>query len=73
MCLLNGEVGGALFASHDFGTIYTYKNDGTVLKEKIPIYDIIRNAVHVYAQEPYSKIIINDLDTCGVELLDYIG
>lgn len=73
MCLLNGEVGGALFASHDFGTIYTYKNDGTIVKDKIPIYEIIREAVHVYAQEPYSKIIINDLDTCGVELLDYIG
>lgn len=73
MCLLNGEVGGALFASHDFGTIYTYKNDGTIIKDKIPIYEIIREAVHVYAQEPYSKIIINDLDTCGVELLDYIG
>lgn len=73
MCLLNGEVGGALFASHDFGTIYTYKNDGTIEKDKIPIYEIIKEAIHVYAQEPYSKIIINDLDTCGVELLDYIG
>lgn len=73
MCLLNGEVGGALFASHDFGTIYNYKKDGTIVKEKIPIYTIIREAVHTYAQEPYSKIIINDLDSCGVELLDYIG
>lgn len=73
MCLLNGDVGGALFATHDFGTIYQYQKDGTIKKEKIPIYDIIREAIHVYAQEPYSKIFINDLDTCGVELLDFVG
>jgi len=72
MCLLNGEVGGQFFASHEFSTIYTYKNDGSVVKTKIPIYTIIREAVHTYGQEPYFNIIINDLESCGVELLDYI-
>jgi hypothetical protein len=27
--------------------------------------------VHVYANEPYHNIIINDLDTYGLELLEY--
>jgi hypothetical protein len=29
------------------------------------------NAVHVYGREPYHNIIIKDLDTYGVELLEY--
>ena len=71
MCLLNGDVGGQLFAAHEFSTIYTTHKDGTITKDKIPIKTIIRDAVHTYAQEPYSNIIINDLESCGVELLDY--
>ena len=71
MCLLDGSIGGNLFASHDFGEVWTYKKDGSVLKDKIPIYDIIRNAVHTYAQEPYQNIVINDLDDCAVELISY--
>ncbi len=73
MCLLNGDVGGQLFASHDFASVYTHHSDGMTTKDKIPIKEIIREAVHTYAQEPYSHIIINDLDTCGVELIDYIS
>lgn len=71
MCLLNGDVGGQMFAAHEFSTIYTTHNDGTITKDKIPIKTIIRDAVHTYAQEPYSNIIINDLEDCGVELIDY--
>jgi hypothetical protein len=33
--------------------------------------EIIRNAVHTYGGEPFHNIIINDLDTYGVELLEY--
>lgn len=73
MCLLNGDISGALFAAHEFSTIYITHKDGSVSKEPIPIYEIIREAVHQYAQEPYHNIVINDLDTCGVELLDYVG
>ena len=72
MCLLNGDVSGSLFAAHEFSTIYTQHKDGTITKDKIPIYNIIKEAVHTYAQEPYSNIVINDLDSCGVELIDYI-
>lgn len=73
MSLLNGDVSGQLTAAHEFSTIYTTHNDGTISKTKIPIYTIIREAVHTYAQEPYTNIFINDLDSCGVELIDYIG
>ena len=72
MCLLNGDVGGQLFAAHEFSTIYTTHKDGTISKDKIPIKTIIREAIHTYAQEPYSNIFINDLETCGVELIDYV-
>jgi hypothetical protein len=72
MCLINGDISGALFAAHEFSTLYTTHSDGSITKDYIPIYEIVREAVHQYAQEPYHNIIINDLDTCGVELLDYI-
>lgn len=71
MCLLNGEVGGTLESSVDFGTIEEEQEDGSWVIKKIPIRDIIYNAVHVYAGEPYHNIIINDLDGLGLELLEY--
>lgn len=71
MCLLNGEVGGNIEASTDFGTISTVNEVGYSEIEKIPIKDIIRNMVHHYAGEPYYNIIINDLDTYGLELMEY--
>lgn len=71
MCLLNGDLGGNLFAAHDFGKEYIYNDDGSITIESIPIYTIIREAIHTYALEPYSNIVINDLDDCAVELLSY--
>lgn len=70
MVLLNGEVGGSLTAPTDFGQISEEKNGHWIIR-KIPIYDIIKNVVHVYAGEPFHNIIINDLETYGVELLEY--
>lgn len=71
MCLLNGEVSGSLESSVDFGAIEEESADGVWTIRKIPIPEIIRNAVHVYAGEPYWNIVINDLDTYGLELLEY--
>ena len=71
MCLLNGEIGGNLESSIDFGTIEEEDINGNWVIRKIPIQDIIRNAIHVYGKEPYHNIIINDLDSYGVELLEY--
>lgn len=71
MCLLDGSVGGSLPFAHDFGEIEITHKNGTIEREKIPIYDIVRNAIHTYAQEPYENIVITDLEDCSVELLDY--
>lgn len=71
MCLLNGDVGGQLFASHDFGKITLLHDDGTEEVEQVSIYKIIRNAIHDYAMEPYENIVINDIDSCAVSLISY--
>lgn len=71
MCLLNGEIGGNLESSVDFGTIEEEDANGIWTIRKIPIPEIIRNLIHTYAKEPYHNIIINDLDTYGLELLEY--
>ena len=71
MCLLNGEVSGQLESSIDFGTIEEEDIHGNWVIRKLPIQEIIRNAVHTYGGEPYHNIIINDLDTYGLELLEY--
>lgn len=115
MCLLNGDIGGNLPASIDFGKIDTYSNSYSrivfenkvqyeankyyiykngkyeISKEKfdpneyyytkgilmdqnkLKLKDIIKEAVHFYAKEPYGNIIINDLDDYGLELLEYRG
>lgn len=71
MALLNGDIGGNVNASTDFGQIEEENEDGVWTIHKIPVQEIIRNAVHTYANEPYWNIIINDLDTYGLELMEY--
>lgn len=74
MCLINGELSGSLFASVDFGKEEYYDTTTKVTTiSDIPIKQIIREAVHEYAGEPWENIIINDLDDYGLELLDYKG
>lgn len=70
MCLLDGSIGGNIFAGHDFGKLEVDHGD-SIEFEPILVYDIIRNAIHEYALEPYENIIINDLEDCSVELLEY--
>jgi hypothetical protein len=71
MCLLDGSVGGAVFAEHKFNEIQITDTDGTITYEDIPIWRIIREAIHTYAHEPYENIIVHDLDDISVELLQY--
>ena len=74
MCFLNGDFGGNLTASIDFGTQEFYdKITNTTTFTPVPIKTIIRESVHTYGLEPYSNIIINDLDEAAVELLEYRG
>jgi hypothetical protein len=71
MTLLNGEMGGIINASTDFGSIEEETQEGIWSIRKIPLYTIIKNAVHTFGGEPYHNIIINDLDIEGLELLEY--
>lgn len=71
MCLLNGDIGGSLNSDIDFGTIEEIDNEQNLIIRKLNLKEIIRNIVHVYGQEPYHNIIINDLDILGKELLEY--
>lgn len=74
MCMLNGDVGGVITAlSVDFGKYDTIAADGTITTESYLIKEIIKEAVHEYAKEPFQNIIINDLDDVGIELLEYRG
>ena len=77
MCLLNGEVGGSVNASTDFGKLEEYETleNGEIVRNiiDIPIVDIIKNAIHAFAGEPLSNIILNDIDNYGLELLEYRG
>lgn len=124
MCLLNGELGGNLPATIDFGKeeeIYYnyigtevssyqpgkyYYQDPTDNKKyildysstttegrnyyvrevdadgnpiphlrynKLTLFQIIKEGVHTWAREPYSNIIINNLDQYGLQQLTYKG
>lgn len=73
MCLLNGEIGGSLTAPIDFGKIEERDEEGNLTITDIPIKDIIKEAVHEYAKEPWHNIIVNDLEDLGIELLEYRG
>jgi hypothetical protein len=46
MCLLNGEIGGTLNSSIDFGSIEEVDNNGNIRIIKHPIKDIIRESIH---------------------------
>lgn len=73
MCRLDGTINGNLPAQHDFGKEEIENADGTISFNLLPLYTIIREAVHEYAQEPMCNIIINDLDDYGYELMEYRG
>jgi len=72
MCLLNGDVGGIINATTDFGTYdYTDVETNITTNYKYPIKKILWDMVHAYANEPFHNIILNDLDELGLELLEY--
>lgn len=71
MCLLNGEVGGTINVTTDFGKMDEQTTSGYWITKHVLLKDIIKNAVHTYGGEPLHNIIINDLDDLGLELLEY--
>lgn len=73
MCLLNGDVGGNLPHTTDFGILEETGPDGVTEYISIPIKDIIREAVQHYGRELAQNIIINDLEDAGVRIMEYRG
>lgn len=71
MALLNGEIGGVLNSTVDFGQYEETDEEGITTIKYYPIKDIIRDSVHQYGMEPFNNIIINDVDDLGLELLEY--
>lgn len=72
MCKLNGEIGGIFNSDIDFGSIDLVDLINNVItKESISIKTILFELLHHYANEPYHKIIINDIDDYGLNLITY--
>ena len=72
MCLLNGDLSGALTAiSQQFDLDYQTQPDDSLISYKVPIYTIIYKLVNQLGGEKNTNIIIKDLDDYGLELLDY--
>lgn len=71
MCKLNGENGGAMTSQVDFGQIEEIDKNGNRVLRKRPLYEIIRDSVHFYGNEPLHNIIIEDLDEGGLQIETY--
>jgi hypothetical protein len=63
MCLLNGECGGVIPASTQFDSYDTTDEKGKIITKKIPIVEIIKEAVNHFGGEQLGKIIISDIDS----------
>ena len=73
MCLLNGECGGKLPSSVTFHQYDQMQEDGSVVRHKNLIYDIIQTLVHNFGGEPFNKIFINDLEKTIKQLARFTG
>lgn len=73
MCKLNGIAGGTFPATIIFHEYEKIHEDGSVTLEQPTIYEIIREAVHEYGEEPYHNIKICDLDIMGNQAVAYKG
>lgn len=74
MCLLNGDLGGALPHTTDFGVEEYYDaTTGITTYTSIPIKTIVRESIQNFGNELAQNIIINDIEDAGLELLEYRG
>ncbi len=74
MCLINGEIGGKLPYSIDWGIEDYYDNEAKMLyHNKRPIKTIIYDAIENYGNELSQNILINDIEDYGYEMIDYKG
>ncbi len=74
MCLLNGDLGGSLPHTTDFGIEEYYDTTtGITTYTSIPIKQIIRESIQNFGNELPQNIIINDIEDAGLDLLEYRG
>ncbi len=73
MALLNGEISGTFGQSTILDVIEIEQKDGSYLKEKIEIKNILSDVLTLYGNELGSNIIINDLENLGLKLVSYQG
>lgn len=73
MCLLNGEVSGALPAPVTLHEKYTRREDGSTLVQAVAIYDIVRESVIELGGEDPGKVLINDVPLKIKKIIRYIG
>ena len=71
MCMLNGELGGVINSSASLDSYDEIDKNNNKRTIKNPLKQVIRELVYHYGKEPMHNIIINDLDTYGLELLEY--
>lgn len=70
MCLLNGDIGGHFTAETNLSVENQVQENGEIVEYHPPIKTIIREMIHHWGQEPWSNIVINDVDDYGLRMLD---
>lgn len=73
MCLLNGTCGGTIPASTSFHDQITIDANGDTTTTYPLIRDIIKECVHHFGGEHFSRISIEDVPSVGRILLEYAG
>lgn len=73
MCLLDGTCGGTLPASTSFHDRIIIDAEGNTTTEYPIIRDIIKECVHHFGQEHFSRISIEDVPSTGRIVMEYTG
>ena len=73
MCLLNGECGGILPSTIQFDKWDTIDENGDWVTVKVPIAQIIREAVNHWGREQLGKILISDIDDKVKMTMRWVG
>ena len=72
MCLLNGDIAGAIPHTTDFG-MEQYDDGETITYTNIKIRTILTEMLQNFGNELIQNIIINDLEDVGMDLMEYRG
>lgn len=73
MCLLDGTCGGTIPASTSFHESIIIEANGDTSKQNPLIKDIIKECVHHFGGEHFSRISIEDVPSVGRILMEYTG